>query len=57
MEIVIQKTRPRITIFEQNEYFSRLFPGITFQKPGYDLYGTTTMFLFILAIYVFLFFD
>jgi len=32
-----------------------VFPSLKIQKPGYDLYGSTTSFLMLLAIYVFVF--
>jgi len=44
-------------IFERNDYFDRIFPSLKVQKPGYDLYGTTTTILALIGIYVFLFFD
>jgi hypothetical protein len=34
-------------------YFDHLFPSLQIQKPGYDLYGSTTSFLGVLAVYVF----
>jgi hypothetical protein len=40
-------------IFERAKYFNRLFPSLKIQKPGYDLYGSTTIFLTIIVIFVF----
>lgn len=39
-------------IFERNHYFERIFPGLNIQKPGYDLYGTTTSILGLIALYI-----
>lgn len=39
--------------FERHEYFDRIFPTLKVQKPGYDLYGSTTTILGIIAFYVF----
>lgn len=41
-------------VFERSAYFDQLFPSLKIQKPGYDLYGSTTSFLGVLAIYVFM---
>lgn len=43
--------------FERRPYFDRLFPGLKVQKPGYDLYGSTTTVLGVLAIYIFIYYD
>lgn len=53
-EIVDSKTRPKLDVFERSAYFDQLFPSLKIQKPGYDLYGSTTSFLGVLAIYVFM---
>lgn len=44
-------------IFERNDYFDRIFPSLKVQKPGYDLYGTTTTILGIIGIYIFIYYD
>jgi len=41
-------------LFEKSKYFKQLFPSMKIQKPGYDLYGSSTISLFVLAIYVFI---
>lgn len=41
-------------MFEKIDYFDKLFPSLKIQKPGTDLYGSTTVFQSILAIFVFL---
>ena len=42
----------KIGMFERNPYLKRIFPASIEQKPGVDYYGTTTLMLFIIAIYV-----
>ena len=42
----------RAGMFEKNPYLKRIFPASIEQKPGVDYYGTTTMMLFIIAVYV-----
>ena len=44
-------------IFERNNYFDRIFPSLKVQKPGYDLYGSTTTILAIIGAYIFIFFN
>ena len=48
--------KPKSDIFDSNPYFENVFPSLKIQKPGYDLYGSSTVFLAILAIFVFLFY-
>jgi hypothetical protein len=48
---------PEKTYFEKWRYFDRLFPGLRIQKPGTDYYGSTTLLLAILAIFVLLYFE
>lgn len=50
------KTEPSFDIFDRIPYFENLFPSLKIQKPGYDLYGSSTIFLTILAIFIFLFY-
>lgn len=54
---VKDKDKPKPGFFENIKYFDRLFPNLKIQKPGFDLYASTTFFLGILAVYVFMFFD
>lgn len=42
-------------IFEKKSYFDKIFPSLLIQKPGYDLYGSTTLFNFIIALFIFSF--
>jgi hypothetical protein len=51
-----QKSLPKSGMFERNVYFYKLFPSLKIQKPGYDLYGTTTCVLGITAAFVFLYY-
>jgi len=44
-------------IFERSEYFERIFPSLKIQKPGYDLYGTTTSILGIIFVFIFMYFS
>ena len=48
--------KPRADVFDENPYFENVFPSLKIQKPGYDLYGSSTVFLAILAIFTFLFY-
>jgi hypothetical protein len=50
------KTDPSFDFFDTSPYFENLFPSLKIQKPGYDLYGSSTIFLTILAIFIFLFY-
>lgn len=56
VEFIRNKSNPKLGYFEKREYFEKLFPGLRIQKPGYDLYGSSTLVLSILAIYVFIFY-
>jgi hypothetical protein len=47
---------PDLGLFDTNKYFEKLYPPIKIQKPGFDLYASTNIFLFILVIYTFMFF-
>jgi len=47
---------PKLGWFEKNNYFDSIFPSLRIQKPGYDLYGSITMVLVMIAIFVFNFF-
>ena len=48
---------PNLGLFESSPYFLQIFPSILIQKPGYDLYGATTIFMFILCIFIFSFYS
>jgi hypothetical protein len=56
MELLDKKETPRLGLFERNKYFDNVFPSLKIQKPGYDLYASTTIFLGILLLYVFAFY-
>lgn len=43
--------------FEKSAYFDRIFPSLKIQKPGYDLYGTTTFILGLMVGYIFIYFE
>jgi hypothetical protein len=47
---------PTLGYFEKISYFDSIFPSLRIQKPGYDLYGSITMVLVMIAIFVFNFF-
>tara|TARA_B110000285_G_scaffold224371_1_gene281126 strand:+ start:116 stop:607 length:492 start_codon:yes stop_codon:yes gene_type:complete len=51
------RNKPEMGIFEKSKYFNKLFPDLKIQKPGYDLYGSTNIFLTIVIIFVFACFD
>jgi hypothetical protein len=40
-------------IFEKG-YFNRIFPALKIQKPGYDIYGATNVFLTVLIVLTFI---
>lgn len=46
----------KLGFFERNSYFDQIFPSMKIQKPGYDLYGVTTFFSMVIAVYVFLYY-
>lgn len=48
---------PNPGFFEASPYFNNIFPELLIQKPGYDLYGSTTIFMFIMCIYIFSFYS
>jgi len=51
------RKRPKLGFFEKKEYFDKIFPSLKIQKPGYDLYGSSTILLSLMAIYVFMFYN
>lgn len=51
LDAVARRGIAKVGLFEKSQYFRRLFPSLKIQKPGYDLYGTTTTVLFLLALY------
>jgi hypothetical protein len=53
MEIIENRGSIKPGIFERTKYFEQIFPSLKIQKPGYDLYGTSTAILGITCIYVF----
>lgn len=52
-----KRVQPKIGIFESSNYMDGLFPSLKIQKPGYDLYGTTTLVLFLILLFIFLFYE
>lgn len=56
-EEIDKRTRPAPGFFERRAYFDKIFPGLKIQKPGYDLYGTSTTVLALIGLYVFLFYQ
>jgi hypothetical protein len=55
--LIIERNKPKMGIFESMKYFNKLFPQLKIQKPGYDLYGSTTIFLTFTVIFVFAAYD
>lgn len=55
--LIIERNKPEMGLFEHAKYFNRMFPALKIQKPGYDLYGSTTIFLTIIIIFVFANYD
>lgn len=43
--------------FEKKAYFERIFPSLKVQKPGYDLYGSTTCVLGLMVVYIFMYYE
>lgn len=56
-EMLEERERPKLGIFERSEYFDKVFPSLKIQKPGYDLYGSSTILLSLTAVYVFFFYQ
>jgi hypothetical protein len=48
-----QRISTRPGIFEKSRYMDNLFPSLKIQKPGYDLYGSTTCVLLVMVVYIF----
>lgn len=53
-DVLDRMNAPKLGVFDKYEYFDHIFPSLKIQKPGYDLYGTTTTILAFTAIFVFL---
>jgi hypothetical protein len=53
MHIIETRKEEKIGIFEKSAYMANLFPCLKIQKPGYDLYGSTTSTLGLIALFVF----
>jgi hypothetical protein len=54
--LIEYKQSPHLGAFERWDYFKRIFPSENLQKPGYDLYASTNVVLFILLFFVFSYF-
>ena len=54
--LIEHKQSPALGPFERWVYFKRIFPGENLQKPGYDLYASTNVVLFILLFFIFSYF-
>jgi hypothetical protein len=50
------RNKPQMGLFGKIGYFNRLFPELKIQKPGYDLYGSSNIFLTIMVLFVFTFY-
>ena len=53
LDIIENRGSIKPGIFERTKYFEQIFPSLKIQKPGYDLYGTSTAILGITCIFVF----
>lgn len=49
-----KRTQPKLGVFEKSKYMNKIFPSLKIQKPGYDLYGTTTTIFAIISVFVFI---
>jgi len=56
-EEIDNREKPKIGFFDKKEYFEKVFPPLKIQKPGYDLYGSSTICLTLMALFVFLFYN
>ena len=54
VHVIEERIEEKMGIFEKSRYMENLFPSLKIQKPGYDLYGSTTCVLAILALYIFM---
>lgn len=54
---IARRSQDVATGFENWGYFKRIFPTQRIQKPGYELYGTQSFILVVLAIYSFMGYD
>lgn len=54
--LIEYKQSPHLGVFERLAYFKRIFPTENLQKPGYDLYASTNVVLFVLLFFVFSYF-
>jgi hypothetical protein len=52
-----ERKKPKPGMFEKRPYFDKIFPSLKIQKPGYDLYGSSTIILSLTAVYVFMFYN
>ena len=51
-EFLSHRGKPKMGMFEKSRYFNQIFPSLKIQKPGYDLYGSSTISLALLTIFV-----
>jgi hypothetical protein len=56
LDIIEDKLKPDLGIFDKTEYFTNIFPKLRVQKPGDDFYGSTTMIIGLVFLYVFIFY-
>lgn len=55
-DMIDLKDSPDLGFFDKNKYFEKLYPSLAIQKPGFDLYASTNIFLFLIVIYTFIYF-
>jgi len=49
-----KRKKQKLGFFENSRYMNQIFPSLKIQKPGYDLYGTTTTIFAIICVFVFI---
>jgi hypothetical protein len=53
VEKIEMRKEEKMGMFENSPYMENLFPSLKIQKPGYDLYGSTTSTLAVIALFIF----
>lgn len=56
-EALAERQRTELGFFESSPYFSRIFPSLKIQKPGYDLYALQSLVLGLCLVFVYVFSD
>ena len=53
LKFFTDRNAPKVGFFESYTYFDGIFPSLKIQKPGYDYYGSSTLTLAVLIIFIF----